>query len=297
MPRSDYPAAIPNLNTGIRDGDDAGDETPGSVAEGLLALALNRAGEEIEAICAELGITPSGDYDTVAERASGLVARRRGGRLIDVDFLSTPTTSADPIRTEIAGTGANVVELEAEQGAPGLLTMTTGTTATGRAAFRSTSLVSVKFGGGKWVFETRLRINALSTAAERYALRAGFLDSTTGDSTDGVYFEYDESVSANWRLKTANNAARTALDSGVAVAAGAWLTLRVEVNAAGNEARYFINGVEVAPGAGYPLTTNIPTGVGRACGVGAMMLKSVGLTARTVDADYLIVDAFLSAAR
>lgn len=296
---AEYPAAIPTIAANKQDdvnaitGADAGTTTN----VGDHAAHHNKLAEEVVALATELGIDPSGDFTSVAEKLSSLIARERGARLIDLDFLSTPTASSDPVRIEISGAGANGLELEGEQGAPGIVQLSTGTTATGRSAVRTTALSGVKFGGGKWIFETRVRINTLSTAAERYALRAGFIDSTTGDSTDGAYFEYDESVSANWRLKTSNNGTRTTVDSGIAVAAAAWITLRVCINAAGTQADYYLNGTLVTDGTPAPITTNIPTAAGRATGIGVMVLKSIGLTTRTFDVDYLFTDAFLTTQR
>lgn len=294
MPRPDYPAAIPDLKTDWKDGDDAGDETPGSTAEGPLSLALNRAAEEVEAIAAELGIAPSGAMATVADRLDPMKRRSKLAVLFDADFCeggSAPLTSA------VAGTGGTAsATTPGDQNHPGLLRLATGTTATGRAAATDT-MQGLLFGGGKMRFETVIQIPILSTAAEEFIIRAGFGDSASADMTDGAYFEYDRLSSTNWRLKTANSGVRTTVDSGIAVATG-YVKLRVEVNAAGTQADFYINDVLVTDGSPAPLTTNIPTGAGRTFGVVAgAILKSAGLTNREAYLDTLYVDQELTTPR
>jgi hypothetical protein len=80
--------------------------------------------------------------------------------------------------------------------------------------------------------------------------------------------------------------------SQVAVPVGGWDTLRIEVNAAGTSVAFFVDGVQVATH-----TANIPTGTARAFGAGWLLIKSLGTTARTVDADYLLVEHDLTTPR
>lgn len=293
MPRPDYPAAIPDLKTDWRDGDDAGDETPGSTAEGPLSLSLNRVAEEVEAIAAELGIAPSAAMATVADRLDPMKRRNKIAVLFDADFLEATTA---PMTSDVSGTSATATTTTpGDQNHPGLMRLASGTTATGRAAGRD-SQQGLLFGGGKMRFETVVNIPILSTVAEEFVDRFGFGDSVTGDMTDGAYFEYNRLTSANWLLKTANSGVRTSVDSGVAVATG-YVKLRVEVNAAGNQADFYINDVLITDGSPAPITTNIPTGAGRTFGICLAMIKSAGTTNRETYVDTLYVDQELTTPR
>lgn len=181
------------------------------------------------------------------------------------------------------GTGAAsaIVSTNVEANRPGVVQMSTGTTATGRASLALGSL-STFFGGGINVTEMSVRVPTLSTALQEYTLRLGYGDLVTGaDHADGVYFEYDRTQSVNWRCKTANNSARTTADSGVLVAAGAWIQLRFVVNAAGTSVQFYINGTLVATN-----VTNIPITSARVCSPTLIINKTVGTTASTVLFDY-----------
>jgi hypothetical protein len=196
------------------------------------------------------------------------------------DFVEDfPNTLTGTFLTSTVSGGSNT-QIASEPGRPGIIRSATGTAATGRAAATS-GANAVRFGSGEWRYKAWVRVPVLSTSAERFSVRIGFIDLATGDSADGAYFEYDESVSANWRCKTANNSTRTTVDSGVPVAANVWIKLEVWVNAAGTEVDFFINGTLVAT-----ITTNIPTSAGRETGWGWLILKSVGTTARHFDVDY-----------
>ena len=150
------------------------------------------------------------------------------------------------------------------------------------------------FGGGAWVNEIAVYVEDLSTAGEEYDLRPGFVDTLTGDNTDGAYFEYDRNTSANWSIVTASNGVRTRSDSGVAVAADTWVTLRIEVNAAGTSVAYFIGGTQTS---NSPLVATIPTGAGRQFGSGITLVKSAGSTSRAIYADYVMVTNALTTPR
>jgi hypothetical protein len=166
----------------------------------------------------------------------------------------------------------------------GVITIETGTTTTGNAGIDRSGL-GVVFGYSAWFMEWRVQLNTLSTAAQEYAFRVGFIDNFTGgDATDGVYFEYARGSSVNWRICTSNNSTQTKTNTSVAVAAGstgAWVKLGIQINAAGTSVNYYINGVNVGN-----ITTNIPTGAARQTLIGAMIAKSAGTTNRIAYLDY-----------
>jgi hypothetical protein len=100
--------------------------------------------------------------------------------------------------------------------------------------------------------------------------------------TDGAYFYYCSDTSTAWRIKTANNGTRTVQGAGVAMVEDAWIHLRITVNAAGTQARYYINGLETADS---PLTTNIPAAGNRICAPLFKIDKLDGTNSRAVYID------------
>jgi hypothetical protein len=212
------------------------------------------------------------------------------------------TTNGCPIIGTSSGTGAsstnNVAPVVTNE--VGVGSCTTGTTATGRCVFSdavnaSTTLQNMTFGGGETFAEFKIRIPTLSTSAERYYLRLGFLDSNTNAApTDGAYLMYDEggasteftgSGSANWRCVTVSNNSRTTATSTTAVnnPASSYDVVRVTVDASAANARFYVNGTELTGGSCSPLTTNIPASTARLFGVAAGIIKTVGTTSRSIE--------------
>ena len=117
--------------------------------------------------------------------------------------------------------------------------------------------------------------------AQRYVFRQGFIDSNTlTDTVDGVYFEYDQGQSPNWRCKTASNNSRTIVTTSVVVQNANWIDLHINVDASAQIARFYIDDVLVAT-----INTNIPTSPGRETSIGYVIAKTVGGTARYVCLD------------
>ena len=182
-----------------------------------------------------------------------------------------------------SGTGAGVFNDSSESNALGVWTVTTGTTTTGRMALISDEK-AFKTGGAILTFIERIRIPVLSTITERFIVRTGFGTNVDTESTDGAYFEYDESTSANWRMVTANNSTRTKATSGTAVPLDTWVWLKIIINAAGTSVSFYVNGTEVT---NSPITTNLPTIATRPFGSLLQIVKSAGITTRDADVDYI----------
>ncbi|HMX98854.1 MAG TPA: hypothetical protein PK473_03020 [Nitrosomonas sp.] len=200
------------------------------------------------------------------------------------DWVATGIAGSNAWTNTVSGTGAasTLVTTNQTSNNAGIIQHSTGTTATGRAA-HSLGVTLAFFSGGIATYESLIYIPTLASVAEDYRIRLGFGDDVVGnDQVDGVYFEYDRGVSANWRCKTSNNSTRTTTDSGTAVAAGAWVKLGWVMNAAGNSVAFYINGTNVATN-----TTNIPTAVARVCGPFHIISKIAGTTARTFLIDYM----------
>lgn len=221
------------------------------------------------------------------------------------DFINTVTTSSpgnDLQATNSGTSAATSTQATDNSGRIGLVRSTTGTTATGRSAV-ATGATAVRLGGGAWVYEISLNITTTSNSTERFQLAIGFIDTyTAANQVDGVYFLYDEggvstgsTATGNWQTVSTSNSSRTFNQNAAnptAVAQGTWCTLRIEINAAGTEAVFKVNGTIIGTH-----TSTIPTGAGRELGFGWLMIKSLGTTARTVDFDYLSSQCALTTPR
>lgn len=188
-----------------------------------------------------------------------------------------------------SGTGATtaIVAGTATRGAR--LQSTTGTTATGRAS-RSVSMsggTATVFGAssGLWCYKMlALSWPVLSDATETYVTRIGFNDSVTGAATDGAYFELDSNASGFLQCVTASNATRTATATALTVAAATDYDFKVI--AASDTSVEFYYRLSSSSGAwtlAATHTTNIPSGVTRACSAGVALIKSAGTTARVIE--------------
>jgi len=206
------------------------------------------------------------------------------------DFLEAAPLQSGLWTHNAAGAGAVLQGSPGENIRPGQVTGSSGTTAAGRAGIYASSYLAngILFGSGEYTFEADFLLPVLSTAIEEFTTTLGFGETTAADQVDGAYFYYDRALAGvNWRLKTANNSARTDTDSTIVVVAGAWTRFKIIVNAAGTLVSYYINNVLVGTN-----NANIPTGAGRQTAAIVNILKSVGITARswTIDWAWLHID-------
>ena len=184
------------------------------------------------------------------------------------------------------GTGAGLAYTQnGPDDHPGVLTLGTGTTATGRAGVGSNNTDAFVFGTRLHVLSTSvLIVSSLSTATERFAMEIGFLDNLGGAPTNGAYFSYSDNANGGKWLCTCNTAlGSTSVDSGITVAHSTWYRLDIEVNATATSVVFKIDGSTVAT-----ITTNIPTTTSERVGVVVQQRKSVGTTARSSRCDYLL---------
>jgi hypothetical protein len=123
----------------------------------------------------------------------------------------------------------------------------------------------------------------LFTTATR---RMGFIDTATNaDCLDGVYAEY--SLSGNLVLKTSNNSTRTTSSVLATLSLNTWYTAEIIVNSnATSVIMNLYNSVGTLTGTTSPITTNIPTGVGRECGIGFITTGSSATADALVDDDF-----------
>jgi hypothetical protein len=185
----------------------------------------------------------------------------------------------------VSGTGAAFSSLAiAADNAVGILRGALGTVATNRFSIASPNVAVLLFGKGVARFVSRCRIPTLSTVLDTFTVRAGFIDSITAESTDGVFFRYTNGTAAgNFQAVTRNNGAETATDTLIPAVANTWYSFEIIINAAGTSAEFRINGVSVATN-----TLNIPTATGRETGYGVFVLRSLGIAAvNALDIDFV----------
>ncbi len=194
----------------------------------------------------------------------------------------------------IVGAGSNAITSDAFLGHPGVLYLSTGTDATGRAMLITLDDCII-LGDGEYQIEWLIRIEDLATVAEDYTIRVGFGDTTgSGDWTYGVYFEYTRATSVNWLIKTADNGTRTSTTTSTAVTADAWIRLTININAAATLATYYVNGSSVGT-----INTNIPDGGTGTDGIGPDIgiIKTAGNTNRNLYVDYCTITCLLTTIR
>lgn len=133
--------------------------------------------------------------------------------------------------------------------------------------------------GTFWQFNAGLSLPALSTAAERYIVRAGLMDAANAAPNNGVFFEYSDNLNAGqWRVVTAIGGVTTASPSGTFATTG-----KVSLRAGGfsnSQAIFNINGISVAA-----QSTNFPTGVALGLVIGIFNVTSAA-QAHLLDVDY-----------
>jgi hypothetical protein len=170
----------------------------------------------------------------------------------------------------------------------------TGTTAAGYAGAGSNDLgASYLFGGGDlWRWETDVRLPTLSNGTDTYTVRAGFFDAPNTDGTDGCFFKYSSGVNGGaWEGDCRNNSTVSTCNTTITVAAATWYRLTVVVTSS-TSADFYVNGTLKCT-----VSTNIPNGAGRTTSWNVDIVKSLGTTARTMDIDYVEINAQLGTSR
>lgn len=174
---------------------------------------------------------------------------------------------------------------------PGIVRILTGDTATGRAGYVSHSASdsrSLILGNNDvWSTTTGLKLVNLSDGTNTFSVRSGFIDTGAGETVDGCFFRYTHSVnSGKWQGVCRDTNVESICDTGITANTTDWKELTVGVNGAGTLAAFVVNNVQVCT-----ISTNIPTGTTEYTGFGVMILKSVGLTSRAADVDYIEANA------
>lgn len=194
-----------------------------------------------------------------------------GSEIVEAIFASRYIAYTDFGWEYYAGTfqGLNVVQVSngtiAQTNVSGhssAVLITVGTTAVavvGVVTSRSAStngLNDIQLGVGKSIAGGLLQMSAtLATVGTPYTVRAGFCNNPNSD-TAGVFFRYDQTQSV-WQAVCKTGGVETVVNTDITVAVSTTYRWRIEINAAGNQALFYIDGVLKAT-----IATNIPTGTG-----------------------------------
>jgi hypothetical protein len=242
-------------------------------------------------------------YDTIASRWLVHASQQESAArfFLREDFTARVTSGTNGITGLMAssatGTGAAVAMVTPTANAHGVVSLSTGTVATGNAGVYDGSVASHSGASMGPAFSlSRIQVGvALSTAAERFRMSAGWVTSGTSECTDGVYWDYSDADSANWQLVNANNNVRTKTVSGLVANISQYAWLGTWCNSSWGRADGFYsldgNSWTLVTGA----STNLP-GTARQFNLGIKFAKSVGVTTRTGFAD-LIEGRYLSNSR
>lgn len=214
------------------------------------------------------------------------------------DFLSNATAGNLGWTLTATGTGANGVKttvgIDSTYKAIGVMQLQTGTTLTGRTSLHL-GVADLATGYSTYTACWNVGFSTLSTGTERYQVAVGLGDDTgatlLAQQTDGCYFRYDDSASANWICVSSQASTRTETTTGVAVSNLQFQKMGIVINSAGSSVSFYIDDVLVATHG-----TNVP-GVGQFFGPIAKIMKSVGTTTRQVYLDYFLLEAQFPVAR
>jgi hypothetical protein len=168
----------------------------------------------------------------------------------------------------------------------GVVTGSTGTVATGWASIGMGNYPNnFRFdGNAKIRYMAKLYIDTLRDGTDDYRIVVGFSDGVGNGNlpADGAYFIYS-SANAAWQYVTSANSVRTTNTSSVTVSALTTYILEIEFDGAGGF-NFYINGALANVS---PITTNTPVGVANATAHGVIITKTAGVTARTVNVDWI----------
>lgn len=218
-----------------------------------------------------------------------------------IDFLgstkrimcASEMNAAEAFTVYANGTGsANAFNIQGIgfDGRFGILRCGTGSTNAGRSGIGSANdLDSIQLGTYATEMTAIVYLGNTSTSTERYTAIVGFTDSRTGTATDGVYFTYTDNVnSGNWTCNVISNGVGADSSSGVSMVSTSWYKLRIVVNAAGTESKFYINDSLVGT-----MTNTHPTGSTRRTALACGLFKQVGTSNREMYIDYLnlIIDS------
>ncbi len=205
------------------------------------------------------------------------------GRLILYRFRPGSITAADWGDVTFTVSGGTTTAITANAGqSPAGVQLGTSTSATGASALGiGKSAAGTAYSGQAHIFsEVSLFAPLLSDGTQTYEFNTGLFNtnaSATLNINNSVGIRYTHGTnSGNFQGFSRDNAgAESVVDLGVAMATSTFFTLRVEINKARDEARFYVNGAYSGR-----VTGNMPGAT--VMSSRTIIVKSVGITARQI---------------
>lgn len=219
----------------------------------------------------------------VSDGAELLAVRGSEGRIIFDDFEGGNLSGAFGAQgwATAVGGGGTVTQIAGTQDAIGVIRLSATSASAGAGIYSgSVSRNSRLFGSFRMIFRARVRLNQVAN----HLFQIGFQNAA---GTNGAFFRFD-STSGHWFAITASGGTLTSIDTAWPSTAspGLWTVLEIDVSAAGNEAKFVVDGHPQATS-----TTNVPTAFGREFGVGAQLSYTAG-AGGSVDIDWIELVTF-----
>lgn len=277
----------------------SGDKVPAerSGTKGNVDLGT-AAGKDVAAFAAASHTHPTSDLQAGAANEGDKLRMRSSAWVAeaDIDAIASRHFAYDDFAhgndpdahfAQFTNSGASVALDTTEiAGHPGVITLDTGTEAPSRGAVLYGSKILP--GDGRMIFEACIRVVVLSDGTNSFYVEAGWSDSTFAP-VEAIYFRYTHSEnSGRWVGVARDGGSETTVNSTVSVVAGTWVRLRIEVNAAGTSAEFFVDGVSIGTLSALPSAkTRMQLYINR----------TVGTASRTLQADYIGVQQDLTITR
>jgi hypothetical protein len=194
--------------------------------------------------------------------------------LHDFETVSSGSGSAAQFGSYLAGDMA--------QKPRGICRLGTGSSEIGAARWgMSNGIVPAQ---GCSLYLVRLAVEALSTATERFQIRAGWHDGDGSSApANGVYWEYDDHYAGTWSLCASTGGSAARVISGLAVDAD-YLHLGVFLNGDWSRADFFSSATGKRWSFHGTLESNLPS-ASASLGFSAGIAKSAGLSERNLSID------------
>jgi len=199
--------------------------------------------------------------------------------------ISANTDVGTEWRITVGNTGSTARDTTAYTNALGVLNFLTNANAGGRVCMYS---FGWRLGTKATHHKSQFKIPVLQTSAQNFYAGIGLVDNTQfSATTNGIMVYCVNGVnSGNWVIQTMTASVSTTFNTSVTPVADTFTTIEIQVNAAGNQVRVFFDGVEPT-GVGYPITTNIPSGLSTQLFGAVCIEKTNGTTSRTLGVDYI----------
>lgn len=222
--------------------------------------------------------------DVVIVNDSGVIQWDTDVIVIKDDFIGTATNNQSVDSWDGAASATGIAAtVDGIAGHPGIMRASVSATSDDAVIAKGVSSQGdpIVIGGGFLRLDFLIKIDTLADMTDDYALWVALGNGNpfnTGINGNGIGFEYIRATSTNWNPFTEASSTQTSASGGSTVAVDTnWTHLRMEINAAGTQVDFWIDGVDAGSS-----TTNIPSG---ALTPMVKVTKTAGSSERYVDID------------